>query len=536
MLPGAVIKRALILGLVLAATARAELPPDEWEAARAEAARLEGKSGERDRKTALVAAMKTEDSARVARLLLGLAASCAKRRDDLAPRAAKAADDYMKVDRQLRKKHGRGVKREVLERDAEWRRRREAFEELSGDLQADEAALAAIGEVFGDLRWPDAVAILADGSDADCAAARLAPEVRAGILTALLAQPGDAFDAAILPFAADAEMPYGRVKVLDRIAERRIEAGFDAAAECLGAQQPIVARAAVAALRALDEPRAVGPLVQARQRARGLLAEEIDGLLYRFTGKKLTGAGADTMWAGWWKAEGEAWLASAGPERFEGGPGGQGGAEFYGIETRSNRIVFVLDRSHSMRLPVPAKGPVSGRKRDERVPGKTKLEVAKNQLERTIRKLAPDVKFGVIFFGGNVEVWQKPPGLMPANAQNKKDAIEWFTALEPEGSTPTFDALAEALAYARVGGGKSATDPAGADTIFLLSDGAPTAPGGGALLLGDDLEKAISAFLDANRDFKCVVHTIGVGPDHNRALMERLARETGGTYRAVGMD
>jgi HEAT repeat protein len=73
-----------------------------------------------------------------------------------------------------------------------------------------------------------------------------------------------------------------------------------------------VARAAIAALRALDEPRAVPPLVKARQRARGLVAEEIDALLFRFTGKRFAGVGADAMWAGWWKAEGEAWLASAG--------------------------------------------------------------------------------------------------------------------------------------------------------------------------------------------------------------------------------
>jgi hypothetical protein len=545
MLPRVKLARAPVVALLLAGRAVADLPPAEWEDVRAEAARLAAKPGERDRKVALVATVRQEDSARAARLLLGFAAASARRRDDLAPRAARAADDYMKIDRQLRRKHGRGVKREVLERDPEWRRRRDAFERIGADLDAEVATLEAVGDALSALRAAAAAAALADASDPDGAGARRSPEVRGGVLSALLAQPGDAFDGSILAFASDAELPLARVRVLDRIAARRIRAGFEVAAACLSAEHPVVVRAAVAALRALDEPRAVPHLVKARQRAGGLGAEEIEALLFRFTGKRFVGVGADAMWAGWWRAEGEAWLASAGAERFEGpfsaeasagGPGGRGGAEFYGIETRSNRIVFVLDRSHSMRLPVPFKGPVTGPKGDESVPGKTKLEVAKNQLERTIRKLAPDVKFGVIFFGAKFRTLRDPPALLQATQENKRTAVEWFAALEPEGSTPTFAALAEALKYARVGGGKSSTDPAGADTIFLLSDGAPTGPGGADLLLGPELDAEIGRFLDANRELKCVVHTIGVGPDHNRELMMRLARETGGTYRAVGME
>ncbi|HEX5138804.1 MAG TPA: hypothetical protein VFY93_17675 [Planctomycetota bacterium] len=528
--------RMLALALLLALAAAADLPPEEWDRARAEAAQLAAKEGEQERKVALVAAVRQEDSARAAELLLGLASACAKRRDDLAPRASKAADDYMKIDRQLRKKHGRGVKREVLERDPEWRRKRETFEELGGNLDADVAALEAIGEAVGAMRSTAAAAVLADASRPGGLAARRAPEVRAGVLAALLAQPGDAFDGAILAFASDVDLPFARVRVLDRIAARRMPAGFDAAADCLAADHPIVVRAAIAALRALDDPRAVPRLVAARRDVTGLAAEEMDTLLYRFTGKKFTGTGADAMWAGWWRSEGEAWLASAGGDRYEGAPGARGGAEFYGIETRSNRIVFVLDRSHSMRLPVPRKGPVTGGKGEEGVPGNTKLEVARNQLARTIGKLAPDVKFNVIFFGAKCQAWHEPPGLLAATAENKRAAVGWFEEIPPEGSTATFDALALALQYAKVGGGKSSTDPAGADTIYLLSDGAPTGPDGADLLLGPGLDAEIAKFLEANRDFKCVVNTVGVGPDHNRELMMRLARETGGTYRAVGVD
>ena len=145
------------------------------------------------------------------------------------------------------------------------------------------------------------------------------------------------------------------------------------------------------------------------------------------------------------------------------------------------------------------------------------------------------MKFAVVFYSHEVAVWKNPPALLPGDPGNRRGATAWFMKLEPVGSTMTFDALAKALEYAKVGGGKSATDPKGADTIFLLSNGAPTDIGGNAALTGAALEEKVQAFLEANRAFGCVVHTIGVGPQHNRKFMKRLAKETGGTYKAVGV-
>ena len=186
-----------------------------------------------------------------------------------------------------------------------------------------------------------------------------------------------------------------------------------------------------------------------------------------------------------------------------------------------------------MNRPVPQSNATTGTSAKDRVPGRTRLEVAKNQLLRTIRKLPVDTKFAVIFYSHDVHVWREPPALMPATAANKKEAIDWFLELRAVGSTMIFDALREALRYAVVGGGGGATDPRGADTIFLLSDGAPSTRRGDELLTGAALEEAVSGFLDANLAFRCVVHAIGVGPEHNRDLMQRLARATGGTYKAV---
>jgi hypothetical protein len=510
-------RRAAALCLLLALPAGADLAPEEWEEARAEAARLARKPGEAARKARLVERVAREDSARAASVLLELAGPAGGRRTTLDVRLRAAVDAFARLDRELRRKEREPA---AVAANARWRARRATVVDLRAQIDEETAVLAAIGRAFAGFRSPGTVAALLAGGDA-----AHAPEARTGLLEALLAQPPGRFDEALVPFARDAELPLARVKALDAIAARRIGAGLEAASEGVKAQEPVVARAAVAALKALDDPRAVPALVAARASASGLLAHEIERALRYFTGRNFAGAGADAMWAEWWRREGEAWLAAAGSERFpEGEEGGAGGAEFYGIPTRSNRIVFVLDRSDSMRLPVPQHAPVSGATRDGRTTGATKLEVAQAELARTIRGLPADARFGLVFYGAHVKAWREPPRLEPATAASRETATAWLAALRPEGCTLTFAALAEALRYAE--------GPGGADTIFLLSDGAPTNANGDPLTSAET-DAALAAFLEANRAFRCVVHAIGVGPDHNRDLMTRLARETGGTYKAV---
>ncbi len=527
-------KRPIALLLLAALPARAELAAEEWKRAQRDAAQLAAKAGEGDRKLALIDKIGEEDSGRAARLLVEFAAASVDRRRKLAPRLIKARDDFFKVDRRLRKKHGRGVKREKLAEDSRWQARRDVLAALRTDADVEEVVQIAIGRALGGLRSAEAIAQLVDVSDRKVMRARQSEEIRRGVLDALWRQPrGEAADH-ILVFATDGTMPHTRARVLRWIGIHKIRKGYDVAVESLEAKESAVTRSAVLALKRLNDARCVPVLIQARQKASGLLAEEIEIALHHFTGESFFGSGADVMWAGWWRDEGASWLDRVGPKRYAKKDAKRSGdASFYGIETRSNRVVFVLDRSGSMAAPVPQRGPITGK--DKHLPGKTKLEVAKNQLARTIRKLDADVRFAVVFYSRDVKVWKNPPRLIQATSENKRKAIDWFTKLEPDGSTMIFAALHKALAFAKVGGGgKSSTDPWGADTIYLLSDGAPTVEGGNDVLKGPALAKAIKRFFDANHAFGCVVNTIGVGPRHNRALMMTLARETGGTYKAVG--
>ncbi len=502
---------------------------DEWAILQKEAKTLSKKAGEAQRKYDLIEALTEQASASATALLIEFAAASAERRDKLEAKAEKAEDDYAKVTKRLRKKYGRKSSRDKLEKDAKWRKTRDARDRAKENFGAENDVLAALGRALADIRAPEAIAILADPSNRNMKRATKAPEVQTGVLTALLSQPVDAVADAVLPIAAKSRSPHARARVLEWVGRKKVQAGFDIAVGALREKARVVARSAVRALVALDDPRAVPAMIKVLPATSGLLTEEVELALFHFTGQQNFGVGSDDMWQGWWNAKGEAWLKSAQRKRYGAGElKRKGSASFYGIETRSDRIVFVLDRSDSMRHPVPQSTGAGA------VPGKTRIAVAKNQLARSISRLPPKSRFAVVFYCHEVDVWQKPPRLMLADSKNKKAAKEWFMGQRHVGSTLLFPALHKALEYAKVGAGKSSSDPLGADTIYLLSDGAPT-DATGTLLTGDVLEQEITRFLEANRGFACVVHTIGVGPQHDRALMARIARETGGTYKAVAM-
>ncbi|MHC4816536.1 MAG: hypothetical protein ACYTF8_00550, partial [Planctomycetota bacterium] len=138
--------RPAALLLLLALPVLGELPAEEWQRVCNEAARLAKKTGEPDRKLDLIHTVSKEDSARAAKLLIGVAAASAKKRESLAPRVEKARGAFMKLSRRLRKKYGRHATTDTLEKDSKWRARQDAYHGLRADLETEEVVLAALGD------------------------------------------------------------------------------------------------------------------------------------------------------------------------------------------------------------------------------------------------------------------------------------------------------------------------------------------------------------------------------------------------------
>ncbi|RME05289.1 MAG: VWA domain-containing protein [Planctomycetota bacterium] len=180
---------------------------------------------------------------------------------------------------------------------------------------------------------------------------------------------------------------------------------------------------------------------------------------------------------------------------------------YHGVSIYSKRIIFIVDKSGSMRYPVKGEGEYKNR---------IKMDVCKEALIKTIRSLSKDTYFNIIFFGTKLRPWKKQ--LQKATRANKASAIKFVSSMQIRGRTNIYDSLFQAL-----------NDPF-ADTIFLLSDGGPSE---GKYIFTRRVEEKVRQI---NRFANFEIHTIIIGSSksRDRRFMENLARENGGEFHHKG--
>lgn len=264
---------------------------------------------------------------------------------------------------------------------------------------------------------------------------------------------------------------------------------------------------AVASLRQLADKRSISPLITAAaDRAQEVAAPAIAAL------KELTGRAEQdaAAWRLWWNSaikdfevKKPAILAADEPVKEA------KGTAFYGIESRSRRLMFILDRSGSMM--------------ESDAGGGTRWAAAQAETIQCIAALPDNAAFNIIFFSHDFDIWSK--GLMPATKQNKAAAVAWVKGVEAVGATNIFDPLARAFELAGRGTFDKAYGTA-FDTIYLMSDGQPNR---GRIIDPVEIVKELQR-MNALKLIK--VHAIGVGKSHDPVLMRRIAEVTGGDYVA----
>jgi len=361
-----------------------------------------------------------------------------------------------------------------------------------------EAALRALGRIGGD----EARLLLeqAAAKDAD-------PQVRGGALAALAAWPLQDMRAAVLAALDD---PAWEVRAL---------------AVTMCARGGLVD--------------AVGALIARLAQEDGRLRDDIDDALYAIVGVRMY---ADVgLWTKWLAenaeslAEKERALVSSGayakplgpPESWPTGEPGEsakdekrgGTAAFYGITSRSKRIVFLVDISRSMQDEAQDTPPkVGDPKQPYREPqGPSKMAIARWQLHRVVHDLPEDACFNIIVYSESYALWEEQ--MTRAKPRAKKAAHAFIDGLVANGTTNIGDSLDKALDLAAAGEGGLAVD-----TLFLLSDGNPNR--GRINVLADILED----FVARNHELRLVVHTIGIGEAAGSSFLESLAARTGGRY------
>lgn len=138
-------------------------------------------------------------------------------------------------------------------------------------------------------------------------------------------------------------------------------------------------------------------------------------------------------------------------------PGGFRQPKFFGVEVRSDRVVFVVDVSGSMAWYDDTAEQI-GEGPEHRT--KERLARLKHHLARTIEELPEWTYFNIIAFS-DVNRLFNPKGAVRADSRTKARALEFVQQLRAFGPTHTDDALTKAFEDLNV------------DTIILLSDGAP---------------------------------------------------------------
>ncbi|MCC7139041.1 MAG: VWA domain-containing protein [Planctomycetes bacterium] len=340
--------------------------------------------------------------------------------------------------------------------------------------------------------------------------ARAEPEDRVRFVEAIERVRAPGVSEALAALARDARLDARvRAAALDARAARRDEGVLDEAVAATADPSWVVAAAALDVLRTLHEPAAIEPLIAfLRREDLGRLREDAWRALRSLTGER-HGPYAEP-WAAWWAEHARDFEPPRRPASLAELAAPDSGATFYGITTFSTRIVFTLDVSGSMAEPL-RRGAADGARR---------IDSARREALGALDFLDERGRFGVVLFDRGVRRFAG--GLVRADADSRRRAKTWLFEREPRGETNLLDALREAF---RMASGLDGAAPplAGADTVFLLSDGLPTAGG------VRSPERIVESVRRWNRSARLVVHCVALG-GQDGGLLADIAAATGGRY------
>lgn len=345
---------------------------------------------------------------------------------------------------------------------------------------------------------------------------------------------GDDVTAALLQYATADSSPLSQT-ALRALGVQNAPGNIDHLLGFLKDERWQVRAAAIGGLGYFKDARVVAALIEAAKNEQGVLQRHCFVAISRVLGEAMPG-GVDA-WSRWWTEHQarfiEKWTGQKpAPVRREPAPvmlrQGQGHTSFYGIQTNSKHVVFIIDRSGSMKEP--AKG------EEDKVKPKNRLEVAKAELKQAIKSLGSDesdergaASFNVVSYAGDVTVY-KPGKMVEATVKAKENVFKWIDALEPLGPTNIYDAIEAAFNVISVRK-KKKNAARGADTFFLMTDGEPTT----GKVTHPDLIRKETVRLNLTRQI--IIHTIEIKSkpteeqiERERKMMEKMKEKEKAQY------
>lgn len=265
-------------------------------------------------------------------------------------------------------------------------------------------------------------------------------------------------------------------------------------------------RCVMEAVARYHDKEAVDFLINQLGKTDGQLKYEIAMSLQRITGQQFGGIAND--WKKWWTTNRNEFefpstertspvTLNAPPPAI---PWDEPRPNFYGMRVYAKRIVFVIDRSGSMRQDVD---------------GVTRLERAQYELEHAIHALTETDSFNIVAFDDRMDVFSVR--MMRATAENKALGVQYAYSLTPRGGTACYEPLKMGL--------EAAND---LELILFVSDGEPTA---GALV---DPSAIVAAISNHNLTQRTIINTLGIDArDQHERFLKGLAEKNGGKLLLV---
>ncbi len=287
----------------------------------------------------------------------------------------------------------------------------------------------------------------------------------------------------------------------------------------------LVRASAAAALARLRSKAAIEPMIARLEVEEGRVRSDVGRALTSLTGQDFHGNVA--LWKRWWKEHGASFEVppAAPPKTALEAAAEQRGVSFFGINTESQRVLFVLDVSGSMNFSMsPKNNPNDDPSRPYDTPGAgdiSRLDAAKRDLLKALGGLRDGAVFNLVLFASDVWAWADELVVM---APDKRLALtKYVEKLDAIGATNIYGALERAFEIAGAKGGDSFANPA-IDTIYLLTDGKATVG------ITTDREEILAFVRSRNQNARITIHTIGLSDAHDAVLMRRIAEEHGGQY------
>lgn len=327
--------------------------------------------------------------------------------------------------------------------------------------------------------------------------------------------------AALGELATEDRDPRVRADACEALGASGREEAEEPLVEALQDPYQVVRAAALRGLRRVGGRKAVEALIGRIPEEEGRLLEDVVVVLRYLTGVSFH----DNihLWREWWEKERPRYKRprrrgkvvreglKVRNESLRGnGPG------FYGLRTGSHALVYLVDKSGSMNEPASARGVTSTGAREE-----TKMDRAKRELIRSVRGLPKGVSINIIAYGDELEPYSRH--MVELDDVQRRAIIAWVKSLRAKGKTNIYDAIEMVMEEAR-GRGQRLSKEMVIDTIFLLTDGMPTA---GKVT---DRKLLASEVHRLNSVPRIVIHTIGIGPDHDRSLLKELSADSQGLY------